>query len=300
MHEFCDGCSCQYKIRHCLGHLPHSLNDLGYKKMIRNFFETSHAKGPQDAAGGLVKNQTDLAVLRGKTMIQNASDLYNFANAKLTTPKSSSCKRRIFKYTKTINRSVPMLYKPIRGVRSIHQAVVENVLLRTLSCYSCHECLSGNIMGCKNTAFVGDVSSVFVERENEGIDENDDDVEEPDVPLCELITKHTIFAVLCDDDDKCDYFLLRAQTESFELENLETDSWGVSYDRGTNVIKGNFFSQGPNPLNFKLIKRKFALVPSYSCLVICVDATLTNRMLTLTEDTHQSILKCVEMSLYTQ
>ena len=51
MHEFTDGCSSQYKSRHCLGDLSFANTEYGYKVFHRNFFETSHAKGPQDAAG---------------------------------------------------------------------------------------------------------------------------------------------------------------------------------------------------------------------------------------------------------
>jgi hypothetical protein len=52
MHAFCDGCASQYKIRHCLGDLSNSFREFGYRKIVRNFFETAHAKGPQEAAGG--------------------------------------------------------------------------------------------------------------------------------------------------------------------------------------------------------------------------------------------------------
>jgi hypothetical protein len=42
--------------------------------------ETSHAKskGPQDAAGGFLKNQVDLAVYRGSEIIQSASEFFNY------------------------------------------------------------------------------------------------------------------------------------------------------------------------------------------------------------------------------
>lgn len=49
MHQFTDGCATQYKSRHCLGDLSCSLADYGYL-IQRNFFQTSHAKGEQDAA----------------------------------------------------------------------------------------------------------------------------------------------------------------------------------------------------------------------------------------------------------
>ena len=56
MHEFCDGCASQYKSRHCLGDLSNSFREFGYRKIVRNFFET---------AVFFLKNQADLAVIRG-------------------------------------------------------------------------------------------------------------------------------------------------------------------------------------------------------------------------------------------
>ena len=57
MHEFCDGCQSQYKSSNCVGNIAESFQDLGYSKLVSNFFESSHGKGPQDAAGGLLKKQ---------------------------------------------------------------------------------------------------------------------------------------------------------------------------------------------------------------------------------------------------
>ena len=45
LHEWRDGCSAQYKSRHCMGDVSYSVADLGYPT-IQNYFETSHAKGP--------------------------------------------------------------------------------------------------------------------------------------------------------------------------------------------------------------------------------------------------------------
>jgi hypothetical protein len=72
-----------YKSRHCVGNIAESFQDLGYSKLVRNFFESSHGNGPQDAAGGLLKNQADMVVVRGKAEIRCARDLYNFDEAKL-------------------------------------------------------------------------------------------------------------------------------------------------------------------------------------------------------------------------
>ena len=83
MHEFTDGCSSQYKSRNCMGDVSRIHGELGYSKIIRNFYETSHEKGPQDATGGFVKHQADMAVLMGSEMIQNAKDFFDFVDNKL-------------------------------------------------------------------------------------------------------------------------------------------------------------------------------------------------------------------------
>jgi hypothetical protein len=61
---------------------------LNYLRLSRNFYEASRVKGPQDAAGGFLKKQADLAVLRGKFEIQSAKDFFHFATANLTEHKS--------------------------------------------------------------------------------------------------------------------------------------------------------------------------------------------------------------------
>ncbi|CAC5424453.1 unnamed protein product [Mytilus coruscus] len=77
-HEFTDGCPVQYKSRNCFGTLRNICVENNYDLFVRNYFETSHAKGPQDAARGLIKNHVDLAVLRGSAVVQNAHDFFNY------------------------------------------------------------------------------------------------------------------------------------------------------------------------------------------------------------------------------
>ena len=36
---------------------------------------------------------------------------------------------------------------------------------------------------------------------------------------------------------------MKANSESYLLNKTETDSWGVSYNKGTHVVKGNYFEQ---------------------------------------------------------
>ena len=70
IHEFTDGCAGQYKSKHTFA-------DFGCQ-IDRHFFETSHAKGEQDAAGANVKQRATLAVLQRKVTIGSAKDLYDY------------------------------------------------------------------------------------------------------------------------------------------------------------------------------------------------------------------------------
>jgi hypothetical protein len=109
-----------------MGDVSYSSN-LGYK-LIRNYYETAHAKGPQDAAGGFLKNQADYAVLRGKATIQCAKDLYKFAEENLQQPKckNGNYKRRIFRYVESIPRDNNRNFKPVSQNRKVHQIISEN------------------------------------------------------------------------------------------------------------------------------------------------------------------------------
>ena len=126
MHEWTDGCSAQYKSRHCMGDVSFSNSDFGYRT-IRNYFETSHAKGPQDGAGANLKHKADMEVIKRKVVIQNAKDLFSFAENNLKTPAPSryqsenvQLKRRIFFYVENVNRNRRARYfKEVKGNRAI-------------------------------------------------------------------------------------------------------------------------------------------------------------------------------------
>ena len=81
-----------------MGDISTACSTLNYLKLSRNFYEASRVKGPQDAAGGFLKKQADLAVLRGKFEIQSAKDFFHFAIANLTEHKSGIYKCRMFRY----------------------------------------------------------------------------------------------------------------------------------------------------------------------------------------------------------
>ena len=89
MHEFTDGCAAQYNSRHCIVELSCCVADFGFP-IRRNYFETSHTKGEQDAAGSHVKQQASLAVIRGRADITNAKQLCDHLTANFSLPAQSS------------------------------------------------------------------------------------------------------------------------------------------------------------------------------------------------------------------
>ena len=158
MHEWTDGCSSQYKSRHCMGDVSHSIADFGFPT-IRNYFETSHAKGPQDGAGANLKFQADMAVIRRQTIIQNVADLYKFADENLKVPREkATLSRRVFFYVPENERNRPRRhFTEIKGNRSVHSILARGqsrkLEIRELSCY-CSSCIEQDFDNCGNKEVV--------------------------------------------------------------------------------------------------------------------------------------------------
>jgi hypothetical protein len=104
-------------------------------KLIINYYETAHAKGPQDAAGGFLKSQADYAVLRGKATIQCAKDLYKFVEENLQQPKckNGKYKRRIFRYVESIPRDNNRNFKPLRTLGMCRFIIISNQFTMKMS-----------------------------------------------------------------------------------------------------------------------------------------------------------------------
>ena len=182
MHEFTDGCAAQYKSRHCIGDLSCCVADFGFP-IHCNFFETSHPKGEQDAAGSHVKRQASLAVIHRRANITNAKQLCNHGTANFLKPAQSSfpsrstavsLKRRTFYYVPTEGEeAIPRnqegrQFNTIKGIRKLYSVVTFpqqlKVNVRERSCY-CGECLYENYPGCKNKDLVDDFEEIKSERE---------------------------------------------------------------------------------------------------------------------------------------
>lgn len=305
MHEFTDGCQCQYKSRHCMGDVSESCSELGYDTLIRNFFETSHAKGPQDAAGGYLKNQIDLAVLRGNEVVQSAADLFQYANKKLQTTKSLSCKRRIFRYVESIPRDSKPDYPAVPGNRKIHQIRAEKIkpgqfLKRNLSCYSCDNCSHGDYDACTNFPITGECENFNVRNQDlacaNDVDMSDTDVTAP--RMADLVSKDTVVAVLAEDPD-CDYFLLQADSTPFILDTETHDAWGNTFPAGVKVVKGLYFDKlhrKRGQTRYRLLRKKTAIVLVETLLFICSELSIITSKgdADLTDDTHLDILSVIE------
>lgn len=82
-----------------MGDVSHSFADFEIVT-IRKYFETSNAKGPQDGAGANLKYKCDMAVIKRQVVIQDARDLYNFAekefhNTAPTRYQSEKCQSQM-------------------------------------------------------------------------------------------------------------------------------------------------------------------------------------------------------------
>ena len=117
MHPFTDGCAAQYKSRHCFGDLSCSLADFDCL-IQRNFFETSHAKGQQDAAGSHIKQKVSQAVLHRTAIIKGAKTMYDFLLENFSHPAASSFNVR----TKSVrlNRCI-FFHVPVTGEGAVQR-----------------------------------------------------------------------------------------------------------------------------------------------------------------------------------
>lgn len=183
LHEFTDGCAAQYKWRHCIGDLSCCLFDYGYQ-IQRSYFETSHAKGEQDAAGANVKQKVSQAVLRKTAVIRNPKDMTDFLVENFATPSASSfasqakavgLARKVFFYVSTegegavVRRRPDRTFKTLKGIQKLHcvktTAEQGRVFVRSRTCY-CIDCIGGDEGKCSNKEWMDDWKEVILQRES--------------------------------------------------------------------------------------------------------------------------------------
>ena len=266
IHEYTDGCAAQYKSRHCPGSLTQVATKLNCT-IVRNFYETSHAKGPQDAAGGYLKQQADLAVLRGKTIIQSAKDFYEFVSEELSTPKQSAvCKSRIFRYVPEIPRNEASYFKQIPSIRKNHQVKAvpssNSISSRFLSCYFCDACCLGDFINCEFHSYTGvpTITQLVGAPRSDEEDQNETDTDTCMTSISNLIHVGHIIAFRAEDDD---FYLFEAKSEPFTLPTDKTDDYQTTYSAGTSVIEGLYYERQQNStFNYRLLPKHKAIVPT--------------------------------------
>lgn len=271
--------------------------------MQRNFFETSHAKGEQDAAGSHVKQKVSQAVLRRTAAIKSAKDMHTYLTESFTLPTASSflsrtksvnLKQRLFFYVPasgegSVNRNRPeRKFREIKGIRKIHavKCTTEQgkVYTRERSCY-CLDCLLETGDSCANSEWVDDWKELKIEREaSPAITRNaqEDTVAvttETAVRIADLAVAGSVVAVAADADSSYDYYLLKVNSDGVEeLAADVTDAYGSIYNTGQEVLKGNFFLRDNLiDMTYKLDESKVAIVHAATVRHICSDLRTVKR-----------------------
>ena len=309
MDEWTDGCSAQYKSRHCMGDVSFSNSDFGYKT-IRNYFETSHAKGPQDGAGANLRHKADIAVIKGQEVIQKAEDIYNFAqnNPKTLSPsryqsENVQLKRRIFFFVDKVNRNRRGRYfKEVRGNRAIHSVLSGrdscNIQTRLLSCY-CENCMSEHYEACRNADYVCAWRTVLLETE--GQQQNRTTRSETAENLSSiqvLLSRNTVVAIASGDPGE-EYYLLKITGNGPEhLRKRVKDDWGMCFPPGAEVVRGHFLirrQEDPSLHSYCIEKGKLAVVCKATARYICpeLESQISNdrEIIELSEQLHLDILE---------
>ena len=293
IHEFTDGCAGQYKSKHTFGDLSCCLADFGCQ-IDRHFFETSHAKGEQDAAGANVKQRATLAVLQRTVTIGCAKDLYDYLSEHFELPTSNSCgitlKKRVYFYIPSEGEgSVPRKrqgrsFKEVKGIRKLHSVRTTpaqcRIFTRHRSCM-CEECLLGNSDSCANTEYVDKWCEMEMNRDGQVAvtRQNEDSAGGERVnALTDLVEADSIVAIAAADDGCYDYYLLKVSSDGpFILQSDTTDDHGATYQQGSFVLEGHFFLRDNIiDMTYKLDNKK-AIVYANTVGAICGELLMLKR-----------------------
>jgi len=175
INEFSDGCSAQYKSRFCMNDIKNSYEDFGIHCQ-RNYFETSHGKGEQDAAGSHVKTKAHTSTIRRECTIHTAKDFHHFLSTSFKYPESSSfksrhdkvtLKQRLFFYVAKDdidrNRSSGKV-RAVKDNRKVHsirsvQGNSNQLMIRRQSCY-CSMCIAQMYDRCIYIDIIGQWNNI--------------------------------------------------------------------------------------------------------------------------------------------
>ncbi len=283
-HQATDGCAAQYKSRYTSYDVSSSEVDLR-----RSYFTTSHAKGPQDAAGGLVKRMADMAVVRREAVIQNALDLQQFCIQNLTQPKKGSKVYRRYFHVLTAEDIPPKDSNtpvgPLKGIRSLHQicSTGEQGTLdtRKLSCYTCEKCVEGNYTECSNGERCGPVKRVTLGQE---ID-NSEDIDDDQLSVAESINEKDIVQIMHHTDNETQTELVKVTKSLYKLTRDCYDDRGDGYTKGSMVFRGQVLKEtGISGSNHVFQTTPVKIIFLASSLISPVECTIDKRKILVDND----------------
>ena len=164
IHQWTDGCAAQYKGCNSFAEISQADSKHGCS-VTRNYFETSHGKGPCDGLGGIVKRKVSNAIVQNNDLrINTAAELHKFCDSNLSTVGASSfnsrrskftASTRTFKLIDNIDRSEVTSAKTVPGSRKLHSVSSTGVnfqlKVRSLSCY-CEGCRNNE--QCTNNEYI--------------------------------------------------------------------------------------------------------------------------------------------------
>ena len=145
---------------------------------------------------------------------------------------------------------------------------------------------------CLHTEHTGQKRLVRLVEEPSNNADNEDNFERSE-NTTELVSSDSVVAVKAEDDN-VEYYMLKVTSGLETLSTTEKDNWGVECPSGFQIFRGYYYDNSrKDPLTYKLIQRKPAIVPALSLLFICEDVEAKNKV-TISEETHLNILSVLD------
>ncbi len=270
IHEFNDGCSTQYKSKHCMGDIGQSFIDF-LVETIRNYYETSHGRGEQDSAGGQLKMKARLAVIRRQVTIKSAVDLCQYMVQNFSMPENSNSQYKLvgrqFHVVKAEDLQFRRAFKPIKGNRQIHSIRPDKASdgkqlhVKLRSCY-CATCIDEKYDECPYLPFTGPWQTRPLKVEQNETTDNDQENTEVEEDWRDMIVPGSFVVVAKENGVKFDIVEVTSPVEV--LKKAVKDPHGRNHEQGDKVFKGIYWkvkSKRPN-LVFVKSKQKAIVKPS--------------------------------------
>jgi hypothetical protein len=272
LHEWTDGAASQYKCVYAFADLVDCVKKYPGISIFRHYFETSHAKGPQDGAGGVLKHTIryycfwdhDNNCWHNK--IVTAWAVFKFCLAEMRHSRSMARHGVQLKSTKMWERfffwigpakeegmvanevkrpQIRQEYSSVNGTQKFHsvrQGVKPNTIwTRKITCV-CRVCYGGEIGVCDNAKYIDPWKESTLKTSNvPAREELKSRLACFNANRSQVVTIGKVFCVFADDTDKEDFYLVHALSECKPLSEAVKDSYGNKFRKHTTLIKGAYF-----------------------------------------------------------